>query len=93
LAALKKYSQKTRRLESKIIQEAIEYYLLPWEIEKLPYEPLKKKQILGLKRIARTIKIDQDKSLRLLTKRTGRGISELVREAIISFLKMRRMLK
>lgn len=93
MAALKKYSQKTRRLESKIIQEAIEYYLLPWEIEKLPYEPLKKKQILGLKRIARTIKIDQDKSLRLLTKRTGRGISELVREAIISFLKMRRMLK
>ena len=63
------------------------------EVENIPYEPLKKKQILGLKTIARTIRIDQDKKLRLLTERTGRGISELTREAIISFLKMRNMLK
>ena len=41
IIVLKKYSQKTSRLESKIIQEAIEYYLLLWEIEKLPYEPLR----------------------------------------------------
>lgn len=93
LTALKKYSRKTRRLHSKIIQEAVEYYLLMWEIEPSLYEPLRKKEILGLKRIARTIKIDQDKRLRLLAERTGRSISELTREAIISFLKMRNMLE
>jgi len=58
---------------------------LLWEIEKLPYEPLRKKQILGLKIIARTITIDQDKRLRLLAEENGRNISELAREAIISF--------
>jgi len=67
--------------------------LLLWEIEKLPYEPLRKKQILGLKRIARTIKIDQDKKPRLLAEEIGRSISELAREAIISFLRMRDMLE
>ncbi|MDP2938738.1 MAG: hypothetical protein Q8O13_01475 [Candidatus Omnitrophota bacterium] len=64
-----------------------------WEIEKLPYEPLRKKQILGLKRIARTITIEQDKRLRLLAEESGRGISELTREAITNFLKMRGMLE
>lgn len=93
LTALKKYSQKTRRLESRIIQEAIEYYLVLWEIEKLPYEPLRKKQILGLKRIARTITIEQDKRLRLLAEESGRSISELTRETVISFLRMRDMLE
>ncbi len=67
--------------------------MLLWEIEKLPYEPLRKKQILGLKRIARTIKIDQDKRPRLLAEEIGRSISELAREAIISFLRMRDMLE
>ena len=67
--------------------------MLLWEIEKLPYEPLRKKQILGLKRIARTIKIDQDKKPRLLAEEIGRSISELAREAIISFLRMRDMLE
>jgi len=93
LDALKKYSQKTNRLESKIIQEAIEYYLLLWEIEKLPYEPLRKKQILGLKRIARTITIEQDKRLRCLAGESGRSISELTKEAITNFLRMRDMLE
>ena len=63
-----------------------------WEIEKLPYEPLRKKQILGLKRIARTITIEQDKRLRKLAEESGRSISELTREAIIDFLRMRDML-
>jgi len=66
---------------------------LLWEIEKLPYEPLRKKQILGLKRIARTIAIEQDKRLRRLAEESGRGISELTRGAIINFLMMRDMLK
>jgi len=66
---------------------------LLWEIEKLPYEPLRKKQILGLKRIARTVTVEQDKRLRRLAEESGRSISELTREAIISFLKMRNMLK
>jgi len=66
--------------------------LLLWEIEKLPYEPLKKKQILGLKRIARTVTIEQDKRLRLLAEESGRSISELTREAIVGFLRMRDML-
>lgn len=93
IIALKKYSQKTYRLESKVIQESIEYYLLLWEIEKLPYEPLKKKQILGLKRIARTVTIEQDKRLRLLAEESGRSISELTRDAVVNFLKMREILE
>ena len=93
LNALKKYSRKTHTLQSKVIQEAMEYYLLLWEVEKLPYEPLRKKQILGLKRIARTITIEQDKRLRSLAGESGRSISELTREAIVSFLKMRSMLE
>ena len=63
------------------------------EVENIPYEPLKKKQLLGLKTIARTIRIEQDKKLRLLAERTGRSISELVREAITRFLKVRQMLE
>jgi len=66
---------------------------LLWEVEKLPYEPLRKKQILGLKRIARTIIIEQDKRLRSVAEESGRSISELTREIIISFLKMRDMLE
>jgi hypothetical protein len=65
---------------------------LLWEIEKLPYEPLRKKQILGLKRIARTITIEQDKRLRRLAEENGKSISELTREAVINFLRMREML-
>lgn len=91
--ALNKYSRKTQTLQSKVIQEAIEYYLLLWEIEKLQYEPLRKKQIIGLKRIARTITIEQDKRLRILAEGSGRSISELTREAITSFLRMRYILK
>jgi len=64
---------------------------LLWENEKLPYEPLRKKQILGLKRIARTITIEQDKRLRSLAEGSGRSISELTREAITNFLRMREM--
>ena len=93
LDVLKKYSREANTLQSKVIQEAIEYYLLLWEIEKLPYEPLRKKQILGLKRIARTITIEQDKRLRSLAEGSGRSISELTREAIVSFLKMRGILE
>jgi hypothetical protein len=66
---------------------------LLWKIDKLPYEPLRKKQVLGLKRIARTITIGQDKRLRLLAEESGRSISELTREAITSFLRMREMLE
>lgn len=85
IIALKKYSRKTRRLESKIIQEAIEYYFVLRGINKLCYEPLKKKQILGFRRIARTITIEQDKRLRRLAEENGRSISELTREAVINF--------
>ena len=59
----------------------------------MPYEPLRKKQILGLKIIARTITIEQDKRLRRLAEESGRSISELTREAITNFLKMRGMLE
>jgi len=63
-----------------------------WEINKLPYEPLRKKQILGFRRIARTIIIEQDKKLRCLAEESGRSISELTREAVVNFLRMRGML-
>jgi hypothetical protein len=53
---------------------------------------MRKKQILGLKRIARTITIEQDKRLRRLAGESGRSISELAREAVINFLRMRGML-
>ena len=66
--------------------------MLLWEIEKLPHEPLRKKQIFGLKRIARTITIEQDKRLRRLAEKSGRSISELTREVVINFLRVRSMI-
>jgi hypothetical protein len=59
---------------------------------KLPYEPLRKKQILGLKRIARAITIEQDKRLRRFAEESGRSISGLTRETVISFLRMKDIL-
>ena len=49
------------------------------------YEPFRKLSPVGLKTLPRTIRKDQDTRLREIAERTGRKMSELVREAVEKF--------
>jgi len=48
----------------------------------LPYEPFRKLTFTGFKVLPRTITKEQDKRLREIAEKTGRKITELVREAV-----------
>ena len=51
----------------------------------LPYEPLRKTPPVGLKLLPRTIRKEQGVRLLELKEKTGRKLSELVREAVERF--------
>jgi hypothetical protein len=61
-------------------------YLKHIDKKGLPYEPLRKFSPIGLKVLPRTIRKEQDKKLRGLVEKTGKKISELVREAVNNFV-------
>lgn len=51
----------------------------------LPYEPFRKLSVKGYKILPRTIRKGQDRKLREIAEKTGRKISELVRDVVEKF--------
>ena len=77
-------AEKKAKTESEILRQILDVYLGNIKID-LPYEPLRKTSPVGLKVLPRTIRKDQDARLRELSEKTGRKISEIMREAVESF--------
>ena len=82
---LKDLAKKRCKTESKVLREMIEVYLKRIENKNLSYKHFKRVCPTGLKFIARTITKEQDERLRFLAEKTGRSITELVREAVEGF--------
>jgi len=79
---LKNTAEKQGKTESEVLRQILDVYLKDIEKKKLTYKPFRKLSPSGLKTLSRTIRKDQDKKLREIAGKTGRKISELVREAV-----------
>ncbi len=79
-------ARKMNTTESAALRKILDAYFKEIEKKGLPYEPLRKISPVGLKVLPRTIKKDQGEKLRELVEKTGRKISELVRDAVESFV-------
>ena len=78
-------ARKGGKTESEILRGVLDAYFQHIGRKGLIYEPLRKTPPVGLKVLPRTIRKEQDVRLRELTEKTGRKISELVREAVKNF--------
>jgi predicted DNA-binding protein len=76
---LKKLAQKAHISESAILRQMLDKY---FEKPLLSIGSCERQEALGLKVKPRTILKEQDKKLRELCNMTGRGMSELLREAV-----------
>lgn len=77
---------KEGKTESEVLRKMLDSYFKDIAKKGLPYEPLRKTSPVGLKILPRTVRKDQGDKIRDLTEKTGRKISELVRDAIESFV-------
>ena len=70
--------------ESEALRRMVAAYLARMDKRDLPSEPYGKMRFKGYEErvVPRTIRREQDARLRELAERTGRSISELVREAV-----------
>lgn len=75
--------------ESAASRKILDAYFQNIEKRGLPYESLRKFSPVGLKVLPRTITKKQGLKLRELVEKTGRKMSELVREAVESFIEQR----
>ena len=82
---LSKMANKAGKTESAVLRDIIDSYLGRKGRKKLSYTPYHKISLLGTKVVPRTVGKAQDRRLRELAEKTGRGISELVREAVEIF--------
>ena len=82
---LKELAKKERVTESEALRKILDAYFKDVEKKGLAYEPLRKMSPVGLKTIPRTISREQALKLRELARKTGRKMSELVREAVEAF--------
>jgi hypothetical protein len=73
--------------ESEVLRRMLDAYLAEVDKRGLPSEPYGKMRFQGYEErvVPRTIRKEQDSRLRELSERTGRSISELVREAVDRF--------
>ncbi|PIQ87559.1 MAG: hypothetical protein COV74_00360 [Candidatus Omnitrophica bacterium CG11_big_fil_rev_8_21_14_0_20_45_26] len=85
LAKLNDLAKKHGSNESAAMREIIAKYLNGIDKVDIAYKPFKKTSPIGLKTISRTIPCQLDNELRLLSRKTGRRISELVRRAVDEF--------
>lgn len=83
---LENLAEKQGKTESEVLRQILDAYFQDIEKEGLPCEPLRKFSPVGLKVLPRTIRKEQDTKLRGLIEKTGRKASELVREAVESFI-------
>ena len=75
-----KISSKEKKTESVILRDILDDYLKkPGKLKKQHFQ---KQQCIGLQRLARTIRKDQDIKLRKIAEETGMTISEVVRGAL-----------
>ena len=79
-------ARKGGKTESEILRRILGAYFKDIDKEGFPLEPLRKNSPIGLKFLPRTITKKQDAKLRELVEKTGRKISELVREAVERFV-------
>lgn len=86
---LKDLAKKEGKVESAALRNILDVYFRNIEKKGLPYEPLRKFSPVGLKLLPRTIRKDQGIKLMELTEKTGRKMSELVREAVERFVEQR----
>jgi predicted DNA-binding protein len=87
--SLANMARKEGKTESEVLRKILDSYLRDIEKKGLSYEPLRKFSPVGLKVLPRTITKKQDEKLRDLCEKTGRKISELVRDAVESFVEQR----
>lgn len=85
VSVLGRTAKKEGKTESEILRRIIAAYLKDTDERKVPYEPYRKTSPAGLRALPRTILKEQDIKLRDISGKTGRGISELVREAVKEF--------
>jgi predicted DNA-binding protein len=78
-------AKKLDTTESAALRKILDAYFKVIEKKGLPYEPLRKISPVGLKVLPRTITKGQGIKIRELTEKTGRKISDLVREAVEGF--------
>ena len=78
---LKTLAGKKQRTESEVLRGILDSYLKETNGKAVAHEPCRRTPIVGLKTLPRTITKAQDKNLRELSEKTGRGISALVRQA------------
>ena len=73
--------------ESEALRRVLDAYLAEVDKRGLPSEPYGKMRFQGYEErvVPRTIRREQDAKLRELAEKTGRSISELVREAVERF--------
>lgn len=82
-------AKKEGKTESEVLRKILYAYFQNIEKGGLPYDPLRKFSPVGLRVLPRTIRKEQDAKLRELVAKTGRKISELVREAVEIFVEQR----
>lgn len=78
-------AKKEGKTESEVLRKILDAYFQYIKRKGLFYEPLRKTPSVGLRVLPRTIRKEQDARLRELCEKTGRKISELVREAVKIF--------
>lgn len=79
-------AKKEGKVESVVLRQILDAYFKEIDRKGLPYEPLRKTSPVGLKIVPRTIRKDQSDKLGELIEKTGRKSSELIRDAIESFV-------
>ena len=82
---LENLAKKERKTESEVLRKILDAYFKDVDKKGLPYEPLRKIPPVGLRVLPRTIRKEQEARLRELAEKTGRKISELVREVVEGF--------
>ncbi len=84
---LREVAKKAVVSESEALRRMLDAYLVEVDKRGLPSEPYGKMRFQGYEErvVPRTIRREQDTKLRELSERTGRSISELVREAVEAF--------
>ena len=78
----KKLTKKEKKSESEVLRAILARFIYNMEKKKVGYRPCRKTSPQGLKTLPRTICKEQNKKLRELSEKTGRSLSELVREAV-----------
>lgn len=83
---LRDLAKKEGKVESAVLRKMLDSYFKDIAKKGLPYEPLRKTSPVSLRILPRTIRKDQGDKLRELTEKTGQKISELIRDAIETFV-------